>query len=1348
MEVHVAMSALRIRTISSGKILFPRLAFCILLAALCLLTFPRKSAQTSSFSGSTQAGGGVSTLGRHTSAERLANLSKRAELTRLPEPGGNASAALSMATGDFDGNGVPDLVVGFASPDSFGVTFYRGDADSLYPDAPGARQRKANHGSNISAALMPAGSFPLAAAPDFMVAGDFDFDGHLDLATAGKGGDAVYVMTGDGQGNFAAAKRIDIGGRVTALASSNDGEPGGIGDLAIGVVDKTGPAVILFRIVSSERQTIRLSAEVAGLTFRNSTELLIASGRELLTYNSGDAARTPGLRGSFSSEVRSILLGSFLNGHTADVAVLLEDGEIDILAESLSGSLSGSDAEIIPLGAWPGASQLARARISGSNTDDLIATDRSSHRLQLLVENSSAADSGRGSRASVSLDVEGDPFAALPMRLNESALNDLVVLKAGQVAPTAVHVAVAMTFLVSNTLDSGGGSLRQAILDANGNPGADTINFSIGGPAPHTINLLTALPAITESVTINGTSQPDFAGTPVIELNGSGAGGAADGLTLNASNSAVRGLVINRFNSNGIVINANANAIEGNFIGTNAAGTVALGNGLNGVLVATGSNNNIGGLILAARNLISGNRSAGVAVTSGTGNSIQSNSIFGDGGLGIDLGPAGVTPNDLGDGDSGANGLQNFPVLTVANPAGTNTNIQGTLNSNPGSTFRIEFFSSQFPNASGFGEGQTFIGFTNVTTDGSGNASFNQTVPVAVPAGQVIAATATNTATNNTSEFSKSLQVGGVGGSAADLSVLVTVSPALVNAGSQITKTILVSNAGPAAATNVTVTDVFSTNVSVVSCSSTGGGVCGGSGANQTITFASLPAGSSAIITIVANVACSVPNGAVVGNTATIFSASTSDPNTLNNVSTGNAIVSNPAPTITCPAGITQFNDLNACSAIVNFVIPSVSGNCPANVNCSPPSGSAFPIGVTTVTCVATGGGVTATCSFSVTINDFQPIQLQCPPNVSVTTITSCTPVVNFSSPTVIDNCPGARVICTPPSGSSFPIGTTNVTCTATDAKGVQATCGFTVTVIGLPQALVRLEGGGSTLDFGPINASRKFRRLKKQPVRNFTVENIGCGTLVLTFESLERIGPEVDRGFITDPDDRALFNLTIVDDLGNERPFELLTDVSIPPGGKQLFKIRFNPLIPAVQNRTTGLAAADVLPEEIDSVLTFLQNGGTPLTIRLVGHIDSALQLIDPVNPRQFPFIGFSRDENDFVIEFSIFDPNLDTTKVTYQFFNKKLAPVEPPITVPLASLVRSSGFVDGQSFTIVQRITGAKDHPEIAGVQVTVTDGESSFTAVSDVFPSVNIKALSFRDFPGITLVAPKRSMSLPRE
>ncbi|MGQ9866972.1 MAG: hypothetical protein ACUVSQ_11970 [Pseudanabaenaceae cyanobacterium] len=76
------------------------------------------------------------------------------------------------------------------------------------------------------------------------------------------------------------------------------------------------------------------------------------------------------------------------------------------------------------------------------------------------------------------------------------------------------------TFTVSNTNDTGSGSLRQAILDANSTAGADTIVFSIG-TGLQTINLTSSLPPITETVTINGTSQPGFTGTPLIQINGS-----------------------------------------------------------------------------------------------------------------------------------------------------------------------------------------------------------------------------------------------------------------------------------------------------------------------------------------------------------------------------------------------------------------------------------------------------------------------------------------------------------------------------------------------------------------------------------------------------------------------------------------------------------------------------------------------------------------------------------------------------------------------------------------------------------------------------------------------------------
>lgn len=150
---------------------------------------------------------------------------------------------------------------------------------------------------------------------------------------------------------------------------------------------------------------------------------------------------------------------------------------------------------------------------------------------------------------------------------------------------------------------------------------------------------------------------------------------------------------------------------------------------------------------------------------------------------------------------------------------------------------------------------------------------------------------------------------------------------------------------------------------------------------------------------------------------------------------------------ITCPANITVSNDPNQCGAVVNFQPPTSTGSC-GTITCSPSSGSFFPVGTTTVTCTATGD----TCSFTVTVVDTQPPSITCPSNV-----TAVTPIpggsgaiVTFPPPTASDNCPGVTVACVPPSGSTFPIGTTTVTCTATDASGNTATCSFTVTVFNI----------------------------------------------------------------------------------------------------------------------------------------------------------------------------------------------------------------------------------------------------------------------------------------------------------
>jgi titin len=191
----------------------------------------------------------------------------------------------------------------------------------------------------------------------------------------------------------------------------------------------------------------------------------------------------------------------------------------------------------------------------------------------------------------------------------------------------------AGTLTVTNPNDSGAGSFRQAILDANANSGLDTIVFQIPGSGVHTITVLSALPAIADPAVIDGTSQPGYAGTPVIELNGNALENI-DGFRLSAGNSTIRGLAINRFGGAGIHVQlpGGTNFILGNFIGTDTTGTLSRGNGLSsthsgGVWVEGSPGNWIGGTDPINRNLIAGNGGAGVFLQNCTGNTVQGNFI-------------------------------------------------------------------------------------------------------------------------------------------------------------------------------------------------------------------------------------------------------------------------------------------------------------------------------------------------------------------------------------------------------------------------------------------------------------------------------------------------------------------------------------------------------------------------------------------------------------------------------------------------------------------------------------------------------------------------------------------------
>ena len=158
-------------------------------------------------------------------------------------------------------------------------------------------------------------------------------------------------------------------------------------------------------------------------------------------------------------------------------------------------------------------------------------------------------------------------------------------------------------------------TLRAAIEQANADSGADDIDFAIPGIGIQTLLPAAPLPAITDPAEIDASTQPGYTGHPLIELNGLNAGPAATGLSLRAGDSSVRGLIVNRFDGDGIDIGTgHANLVAGNYIGTDASGQNDAGNGGYGVVVFNSASNRIGGLETGDGNVISGNGLTGVHI--------------------------------------------------------------------------------------------------------------------------------------------------------------------------------------------------------------------------------------------------------------------------------------------------------------------------------------------------------------------------------------------------------------------------------------------------------------------------------------------------------------------------------------------------------------------------------------------------------------------------------------------------------------------------------------------------------------------------------------------------------------
>ena len=377
-------------------------------------------------------------------------------------------------------------------------------------------------------------------------------------------------------------------------------------------------------------------------------------------------------------------------------------------------------------------------------------------------------------------------------------------------------------------------SLREAITATNNTPNGatpDEISFSIGTGLQTIVLSGSGLPDIIDPLILDATTQPGYAGDPIIQIDGTSGAGASAGLRLLTNDSTIKGFIVHSSVDEGLEIDGSTgfgdnNTIQNNWVGidsTGAAdpntehgilitdgatnnqiggtglneGNVVSGNSLSGIYIRkagtdnnivegnligvapngstavpnttygvwiddTASGNRVGGTTTAAANVIAHNTLDGIAVTgTTTGNAFLGNSIHSNTGLGVDLTDDGLTFNDADDVDTGSNDLLNFPVLTNVVQNGSDLDIDFDVDL-PAGNYRIEFFDNASGlDSSGFGEGETFIGFAHITVTGAaGYESFSTTLN-SVTASNVLNITTTATEADGTfTTFSSSSEFG------------------------------------------------------------------------------------------------------------------------------------------------------------------------------------------------------------------------------------------------------------------------------------------------------------------------------------------------------------------------------------------------------------------------------------------------------------------------------------------------------------------------------------------------------------------------------------------------------------
>jgi hypothetical protein len=300
----------------------------------------------------------------------------------------------------------------------------------------------------------------------------------------------------------------------------------------------------------------------------------------------------------------------------------------------------------------------------------------------------------------------------------------------------------------------------------------------------------------------------------------------------------------------------------------------------------------------------------------------------------------------------------------------------------------------------------------------------------------------------------------------------------------------------------------------------------------------------------------------------------------------------------------------------------------------------------------------------------------------------------------------------------------------------------------------VTLEGNASALSFGPVNARGQRRGekkvIRKQPFHTFTVDNRGCDAFNVAISSIRRVTGVPGCISSANADDRRLWVVTLFRS-GTETVITpgFTAAFSMAPGDSLTFRVRFNPAVPAVVNGTCGdgrLTADDVLPDEVSSIITISTSAPTTLSVPLIGRVNKGLRLIDPSDPSGNPAVTLCRSGNDFIAQFSVYDPNQNVDRAEFQFMDNVGRIVGQVINVTgLDQAIASRNLADGQSFTIVQRFTGAASNAQVVNVQVRVFDKDGASDAFLSSPVSTSCAGISAQSLAGSGSVITRKSAGL---